>query len=131
MKSSVLIVEDEPTVRKVMTELLEDSELQAIEAESASEALKTLRHGGVDISVLVTDVMMPGQLSGLDLAKMARNSWPWIKIIVTSAFPDAIAGKLPAGVRFLPKPWAVDEMLGYIRSASSEFQNVQAAGSVH
>lgn len=131
MKPSVLIVEDEPSVRKVIAEMLADTDFQPIEAESASDALKRLRSGGIQISVLVTDVMMPGQLNGLDLAQMARNTWPWIKIIVTTAFPEAVAGNLPSGVRFLPKPWNLEEMLGQIRSASSDFQTVQATRSVH
>jgi CheY-like chemotaxis protein len=95
---SVLIVDDEPTVRKVVTETLSDTEFSFIEADNAAQALRTLREAGPNISVLVTDVRMPGQLNGIDLAKLTQNSWPWIKVIVTTGFPDAVAGKLPANV---------------------------------
>jgi hypothetical protein len=70
---------------------------------------------------------MPGILDGLDLAKMAQNSWPWIKVIVTTAFADSVAERLPPNVRFLPKPWWPEEMLGHIRGASAEFEKIQAA----
>jgi DNA-binding NtrC family response regulator len=122
---SVLIVDDEPTVRKVVTETLSDTEFSFIEADNAAQALRTLREAGPNISVLVTDVRMPGQLNGIDLAKLTQNSWPWIKVIVTTGFPDAVAGK------FLPKPWWPDDILDEIRGASGDFDNIQAAASIH
>lgn len=128
---SVLIVDDEPTVRKVLTETLRDSGFRPIEAESASEALRTLRYSGLDISVLVTDVKMPGHLDGIDLAKLAQKSWPWIKVIVTTGFEESVAKRLPPNVRFLPKPWMPDEIFAHIRGASDEYRRIQAAGSVH
>jgi DNA-binding NtrC family response regulator len=130
MKSSVLIVDDEPTVRKLLTEMLSESEFGALEAESASEALRTLRRAGAGISVLVTDVRMPGTLNGLDLAKFARNSWPWIKVIVTTGFPES-AQELPENVRFLPKPWEPEQMMSNILGAAADFEAVQRVGTVH
>ena len=123
----ILLVEDDADVRQVMKEMLTGSPFTILEAESAAEALKVLRKVGAHISVLVTDVRMPGILDGLDLAKMAQNSWPWIKVIVTTAFADSVAERLPPNVRFLPKPWWPEEMLGHIRGASAEFEKIQAA----
>jgi CheY-like chemotaxis protein len=123
----ILLVEDDADVRLVMKEMLTGSPFTILEAQSAAEALKVLRKVGPHISVLVTDVRMPGILDGLDLAKMAQNSWPWIKVIVTTAFADSVAERLPPNVRFLPKPWWPEEMLGHIRGASAEFEKIQAA----
>jgi two-component system, response regulator PdtaR len=128
---SVLIVDDEPTVRKVVTETLSETEFSFIEADNAAQPLQTLREAGPKISVLLTDVMMPGQLNGIELAKLTHNSWPWIKVIVTTGFPDAVAGKLPPKVRFLPKPWWPDDILDQVRDASGDFDKIQAAASVH
>src|SRR3954453_7203394 len=97
----ILFVDDEPTVRKVLTEMLSDTHFQPVEAASAGDALKLLRQRGPQISVLIR---MPGILDGLDLAKFTRNSWPWIKIIVTTGFAESVEA-LPDNVRFLPKPW--------------------------
>ena len=123
----VLVVDDEPAVLQVVKEMLVGSEFTVLEAENAIEALKILRKSGQLIGVLVTDVRMPGILDGLDLAKMAQNSWPWIKVIVTTGFAESIAERLPRNVRFLPKPWWPEEMLAHLRDASAEFEKIQAA----
>jgi DNA-binding NtrC family response regulator len=127
----VLIVDDEPTVRKLVTEMLSESEFQALEANTASEALAILRKGAPLISVVVTDVRMPGILNGLDLAKFTQNSWPWIKVIVTTGFAEEMPKELPQNVRFLPKPWKPDEMMSHILGAATDFQAVQNIGHVH
>ena len=123
----ILLVEDDADVRQVMKEMLTGSPFTILEAGSAAEALNVLRKAGAHISVLVTDVRMPGILDGLDLARMAQNSWPWIKVIVTTAFAESIAERLPPNVRFLPKPWWPEDMLGQIEGASVEFEKIQAA----
>jgi CheY-like chemotaxis protein len=123
----VLIVEDDADVRQVMREMLTGSPYTILEAQTAAEALAVLRKVGADISVLITDVRMPGILDGLDLARMAQNSWPWVKVIVTTAFAESVAQRLPPNVRFLPKPWWPEEMLAHLRGASEEFQKIQAA----
>ena len=131
MTSSVLVVDDEPTVRRVLTEMLTDTGLPALEAGDASEALNTLRKAGGNICVMVTDVRMPGFLNGLDLAKFAHNSWPWINVIVMSGFADGIRQELPPNLRFVPKPWVPDQMMSNILGAASEYHGTQMAGSVH
>src|SRR5436305_11239383 len=114
MKSSVLIVDDEPSVRNVLTEMLSDSGLPILEAGDASEALNTLRKAGGNICVMVTDVRMPGFVNGLDLAKFVQNSWPWVKVIVMSGFADSVHAELPSNVRFLAKPWEPSQMMSNI-----------------
>jgi DNA-binding NtrC family response regulator len=131
MKPSVLLVDDEPSVRQVLTEMLSESGVPALEAGDASEALNTLRKAGRDICVMVTDVRMPGFLNGLDLAKFVQNSWPWVKVIVMSGFVDSVDQELPANVRFLAKPWKPDQMMSNILGAADEFRTVQKIGSLH
>ena len=132
MKSSVLIVDDEPMVRRVLTKLLVDSGLPAFEARDASEALNTLRKSGGSICVMVTDVRTPGFLDGLELARFAQSSWPWIKVVVMSGFGESARQDLPPNVRFVPKPWELGQMLSSILGAEMDFQAAQkAGGSVH
>jgi DNA-binding NtrC family response regulator len=125
---SILIVDDEPTVRQVLAEMLSESEFVILEAETASQALSILRTAGPKITVVVTDVKMPGILDGLDLAKFTEKSWPWIKVIVMTGFVESVPQGLPPNVRFLPKPWKVDEMMSNILGAAEEFQALQFAG---
>jgi DNA-binding NtrC family response regulator len=131
MKSSVLIVDDEPTVRHVLTEILGETGFPALQAGDASEALNTLRKAGGSIAVMVTDVRMPGFLDGLELAKFVQNSWPWIKVIVMTGFADSIQQGLPRNTRFLAKPWHPEQMMSTILLAAAEFERVQTTGAAH
>jgi DNA-binding NtrC family response regulator len=129
MKPFVLIVDDEPLVRKVLTEMLAHSDFAAVEAENTSQALRILRTSGPKITALITDVRMPGILDGVDLAKFTQNSWPWIKVIVTTGFAESVRERVPHNVRLLPKPWKIDEMMSYLRDPVATFEMTQAAGS--
>jgi two-component system, cell cycle sensor histidine kinase and response regulator CckA len=86
----VLVVDDEPAVRKSTARLLRRAGLEVLEAGSASEALAFGRDGGQEIDVLLTDVVMPDQ-NGIELAAEAREVWPDAVILLISAFtPTAL-----------------------------------------
>jgi DNA-binding NtrC family response regulator len=129
MKPFVLIVDDEPLVRNVLTELLRHSEFAAVEAENTSQALRILRTSRPKITALITDVKMPGILDGVDLAKFTLNSWPWIKVIVATGFAESVRERVPHNVHFLPKPWKTNEMMNRVRDAVGTFEMNQAVGT--
>jgi CheY-like chemotaxis protein len=107
----ILVVEDEPAVRAVVVETLEDEGFQIIEAPSADYAV-TILQARDDIHVVFTDVTMPGHLNGFDLAQFAKTLHPNIALIVTSgAVPSGFSGLAPEA-RFLQKPY---RMTGVIR----------------
>jgi DNA-binding NtrC family response regulator len=107
----ILVVEDEPAVRAVVVETLEDEAFQVIEAPSADYAA-TILQARDDIHVVFTDVTMPGHLNGFDLAQVAKTLHPNISVIVTSgALPSGFSGLAPEA-RFLQKPY---RMTGVIR----------------
>ena len=54
--------------------------------------------------LVLTDMVLPGRLDGIDLARVASLRWPWIRVIVTTGW--ARVKDIPANVVFLPKPWA-------------------------
>ena len=97
----VLVVEDEPFVRMIAAEGLEDAGFEVIEAASADEALAILNTRN-DVGVLFTDVNMPGSVDGVELARMVHQRWPDLRIIVTSG-RDRPA--MPEDGRFVPKPY--------------------------
>lgn len=103
-KAIVLVVEDEPILRMMAVDIVEEGGFEAIEASDANEAIAILeaRH---DIRLVFTDVDMPGGMDGLKLAAAIRDRWPPIEVIVTSgkALPEGI--DLPARVIFIPKPF--------------------------
>jgi CheY-like chemotaxis protein len=104
---AVLIVEDEPMLRMNNLDMAEAAGLQTYEASNADEAILILeRHP--EISILFTDIQMPGSMDGLKLSHYARNRWPPLKIIVTSGHLRPQEHELPAGGAFLPKPVTAD-----------------------
>lgn len=102
--SHVLVVEDEALVRMSTVASLEDLGCKTLEAGSADEALSVIQQNP-EIREVVTDIQMPGTLDGLEQAKFVRHKWPSISVVVSSGrvLPPKFA--LPAGVRFIAKPY--------------------------
>lgn len=106
----VLLVEDEPLIRELGVAVLEDAGFHVVAAENASEALQVLE-AGLDPKVLFTDVQMPGDINGLQLARAARDRLPKIEVLVSSGEHFAGQADLPERGRFLRKPYALEEMV--------------------
>ncbi len=101
----VLIVEDEPMIRMCAADLLEEDGFEVLEATTARAALAILEKRNGDIAALFTDVDMPGDMNGLELAGIVYSRWPHVAILVTSGVVR-VAGSLPGGGVFLAKPYA-------------------------
>lgn len=111
-KVLVLLVEDEPLVRIIAVESLEEAGYEVIEARDAVEAL-ALMAARNDIGVLFTDVNMPGSLNGLELAELIHERWPDVRLVITSGRP--LEREVPDDGAFLPKPYTPAEMTRAIR----------------
>ena len=72
-----------------------------------------------DISVVFTDIQMPGSMDGLKLAAKIRGRWPPIKIVATSGIVDVRGLDLPAGGRFLPKPYSSAQIIAALRELTA------------
>jgi CheY-like chemotaxis protein len=101
----VLVVDDEPLLRWNAVAAIEEAGFEVIEAADAIEAISILEHR-LDIRVVFTDVQMPGSMDGLRLAHLISTRWPPIKIIATSGRFGLGNDDLPAGGRYLSKPYA-------------------------
>jgi PAS domain S-box-containing protein len=115
---TVLVVDDEATVRMVITDILEDLGYAAIEAGDSATGLKVLQ-SDVRIDLLVTDVGLPGGMNGRQMADAARTYRPDLKVLfITGYAENAILGNgtLPPGMAVLTKPFAMDHMAARIRS---------------
>ena len=84
--------------------LLEESEVDVIECESAEAAEAVLERTGGSVALMMTDVQLAGNMSGVELAHIARKHNPDIGVIVTSGMP--LREDLPDGATFWSKPWA-------------------------
>ena len=101
----VLIVEDEALVRMTAVDMIEEAGFEILEAANADEAILLLE-ARRDITVVFTDIEMPGSMDGLRLAQAVRGRWPPIKIIATSGHYVVREGDLPSGGLFLRKPYS-------------------------
>jgi CheY-like chemotaxis protein len=114
---TVLAVEDNERLRRVVMRQLRGLGYQAIEAVDAADALSILERQSVD--VLFSDIVMPGDLDGMELAQQVRERWPAVKIVLTSGFPgtrlDDHLGPQNGAVRILTKPYRSEELGAALR----------------
>ncbi|GJD57415.1 PAS domain-containing hybrid sensor histidine kinase/response regulator [Methylobacterium dankookense] len=114
---TVLVVDDEPTVRMLVTEVLEDLGYAAIEAADGPSGLKVLQ-SDVRIDLLVTDVGLPGGMNGRQMAEAALVSRPKLKVLFITGYAENAAlnhGHLAPGMQVLVKPFALEALATRIR----------------
>ena len=115
---TVLVVDDEATVRMLVTEVLEDLGYVAIEAADGAAGLKVLR-SDVHIDLLVTDVGLPGGVNGRQMADAARERRPGLKVLFITGYAENAVlghGHLDPGMRVLTKPFAMEALASRIKS---------------
>jgi PAS domain S-box-containing protein len=115
---TVLVVDDEPSVRMLITEVLNELGYSAIEAADSASGLKVLR-SDVRIDLLITDVGLPGGLNGRQMADAARATRPGLKVLFITGYAENAAignGHLERGMHVLTKPFAMDRIAARIRS---------------
>jgi CheY-like chemotaxis protein len=116
MPKVILVVDDEPLLRTLVRDVLEDMGYAVKEAGTADEALKLLEEDG--IAAVLTDIEMPGPFNGLDLAWMVRAMWPTIPVVVTSGRMLPKKEELPAHTPMLTKPFSPQRLIDVIGSAA-------------
>ena len=126
-EETVLIVDDEPTVRMLIAEVLQDMGYPSMEAQDGASGLKVLQ-SDARVDLLITDVGLPGGLNGRQVADAARHLRPGLKVLfITGYAENAVvgAGGLDSGMEVLTKPFSLDalsarigEMLTPARSTS-------------
>jgi len=104
-RRAVLIVGDDAGLRELAAALLEDSEVDSIECESAEAALATMLMRGQEVAMIFADVRLPGVMNGVDLAWEVKMRWPFLPMLLTSGHPLKQVDELPPGVNYMPKPW--------------------------
>jgi CheY-like chemotaxis protein len=114
----VLIVEDEFLLRMDAVDMIAGAGFEVVEAGNADEAIGILESRR-DVTVIFTDIQMPGSMDGLKLARAVRGRWPPIKIVATSGHLDVRETDLPEGGRFLPKPYSLMQLMGVLRELTA------------
>ena len=117
---TVLVVEDEPSVRMLVRAILQRRGYTVIEASSGVEALKLWDAHRAQVSLVLTDLVMPDGVNGQELARRLRADMPGLRVVFSSGYSSEIAGrelKLGAGENFLQKPFSADTLSEIVRRA--------------
>jgi CheY-like chemotaxis protein len=117
---TVLLAEDELPVRRLARSLLQRQGYHVLEAASGVEACSLWEQHAGEVKVLLTDVIMPGGLSGLELARDLLEKKPGLKVIFTSGYsPDKVGleAGLHQGMTFLQKPYSMQQLLAALRQS--------------
>jgi two-component system, cell cycle response regulator CpdR len=108
-RATALVVEDDPMQREMICVLLEESNYNVIQCESAEAAELVLDKCSNTLALLITDVSLAGRMNGVELAHIATSRNPQLDVVVTSG--RALPEPLPRGAKFWSKPWAALDVL--------------------
>jgi two-component system, response regulator PdtaR len=103
-KDVILVVEDDALVRMNTADQIRELGFEVLEAVDADQAIALLESTPA-ITVLFTDIQMPGSMDGLRLAAVVRDRWPPVALLVTSGQLSPSTADMPAGARFIHKPY--------------------------
>ena len=115
-----LVVDDDAVILCDATAILEEAGFKVITAMHAEEALQHLSENGHQLTVLFTDVEMPGPIDGFGLARHTAHRWPEVAIIVASGRRSPGLGDLPEKATFIGKPFSAEVVHGHLHKVVPE-----------
>ena len=116
---TILVVEDEAALRALVTAMLARHGYRVITAGSGRAALDLWRSQGDKVDLLLTDIVLPGGMSGIELAQHLLEDRPLLKVVFSSGYsPELSSGGLPLGPgrKFLPKPYTPATLVATVRA---------------
>ncbi|MDR9754666.1 response regulator [Pseudomonas sp. SZMC_28357] len=113
----ILVVEDDPLILDFLCEILEEEGFKVRAEESADIALPFLEQHFNDVSLLLTDITMPGVMNGADLANRVGDTWPHMPIMIMSGFETPETSGVRHDVSFIKKPWGISALLDCVQGA--------------
>ena len=115
-RETILLVDDEELIREIATDILEEKKYKVILAENVAQALNILENKNGEISMLFSDIIMPGEFDGIYLAKYVRKHYPSIKTSLTSGYSSQVDKDFSLDLPHLKKPYSRDELLEFVRT---------------
>jgi CheY-like chemotaxis protein len=116
---TVLVIDDEPTIRMLVADVLAEAGFAAIEAADGPSGLKILE-SNARIDLLITDIGLPGGLNGRQVADAARAIRPDLKVLFITGYAENAAmrdGRLEPGMSLITKPFEIDLLARKIQDA--------------
>lgn len=123
-RQTVLVVEDEALIRFSIADEIRDAGFEVLEAANADLAIDLLE-SHPEITILFTDIDMPGSMDGLKLSEAVRKRWPLVQIIVTSGHIKINAENLPVAGYFFSKPYSSTKLISTMLSISGTDNNLR------
>lgn len=108
-RPAALIVEDQPFVGMVASDILRESGFETFHAYDAKDAAAVLEEHP-EIEVVVTEALLPGDVTGIELCQRLSEQRPDMRLVVTTEIPELHRGRVPNGARMLRKPYASGEL---------------------
>jgi CheY-like chemotaxis protein len=118
-KKTILVVEDEPTLRALVRKVLERSGYTVLDSPSGLAALELWSNTKPHVDLLLTDMVMPDGISGMQLAEKLKVENPGLKVIFTTGYSAELMGKdfeIKEGVNFLQKPYPPQKLVQTVRN---------------
>jgi CheY-like chemotaxis protein len=112
----VIVVEDETLIRELIVEVLNSENFVVLEAGDAAEAIRLMSARASELSLMFTDVNMPGAMNGLQLAYYVHDRWPWIALLIASGKRRPLATETPLLSRLISKPYSHALMVNHIKA---------------
>jgi DNA-binding NtrC family response regulator len=110
-RSVALIVEGDQDERSLLAALLEETEFETVECESAEAALAVMNIKGDRVAMLFTDIQLAGMMDGIELAQIVSSHCPSASVIVSSEKSDDRLSNLPPEAVYMAKPWRALDVL--------------------
>ena len=117
-RETILVAEDEDTLREMVVQVLKIQGYTVLEAASGRHALEVWEQANRSVDLLLTDMVMPGGIMGSELAERLSGQSPRLKVIYTSGYSPGMAGKdasLLEGRNFLSKPYSIGKLAQFVR----------------
>ena len=119
-KPFALVVDDDPIILMDVSAILEDAGFRCHEADDGDAALRLLAGQADGVTLLFSDVEMPGSIDGFALARHVAKEWPWIEIVIASGRIVREPGNMPDKATFISKPFSAAVVREHLRETLPE-----------
>jgi len=119
-KPFALAVDDDPIILMDVSAILEDAGFRCHEAVDGDAALRLLAGQADGVTLLFSDVEMPGSIDGFALARHVAKEWPWIEIVIASGRIVPEPGNMPDRATFISKPFSAAVVREHLRETLPE-----------
>ncbi len=119
-KPFALAVDDDPIILMDVSAILEDAGFRCHEADDGDAALRLLAGQADGVTLLFSDVEMPGSIDGFALARHVAKEWPWIDIVIASGRIVPEPGNMPDKATFISKPFSAAVVREHLRETLPE-----------